>query len=72
MSIAKFLPNINKNIDESKPYIKPDENSHLGLNVPEIIFEYGSIKSKIKRGEELEEYEMDWADEWNIKYEIPE
>jgi elongation factor 3 len=31
-----------------------------------------SIKSKIKRGEELEEYEMDWADEWNIKYEIPE
>ena len=30
------------------------------------------VKSKIKRGEPLEEYEMDWADEWNIKYEIPE
>ena len=30
------------------------------------------IKSKVKRGEPLEEYEMDWADEWNIKYPIPE
>ena len=30
------------------------------------------IKIKIKRNEPLEEYEMDWADEWNIKYVIPE
>jgi len=30
------------------------------------------VKSKIKRNEELEEHEMDWADEWNIKYIIPE
>lgn len=30
------------------------------------------IKMKIKRGELLEEYEMDWADEWNMKYIIPE
>lgn len=31
-----------------------------------------AIKMKIKRGELLEEYEMDWADEWNMKYIIPE
>ena len=30
------------------------------------------IKGKIKRGEILEEHEMDWADEWNMKYIIPE
>ena len=38
----------------------------------EIKKEKKIIKSKIKRGEELEEYEMDWADEWDIKYIIPE
>ena len=27
------------------------------------------INSKIKNGEELEEHEMDWADEWNIKFD---
>lgn len=26
------------------------------------------IKSKIKNGEELEEHEQDWADEWNIDF----
>ena len=27
-----------------------------------------NIRSKIKNGEELEEHEMDWADEWNIDF----
>jgi len=31
-----------------------------------------TLKKKIKDGEELEEHEMDYCDEWNIKYEIPE
>ena len=31
-----------------------------------------TIKSKIKEGIELEEYEMDYCDEWNIKYMIAE
>ena len=26
------------------------------------------IKAKIKNGEELEEHEQDWADEWNIDF----
>ena len=26
------------------------------------------IKSKIKNGEDLEEHEQDWADEWNIDF----
>jgi ferredoxin len=30
------------------PYIKPSENSHLGLCVPQIIFNNGNIKTKIK------------------------
>lgn len=30
------------------------------------------IKAKIKDGVQLEEYEMDYCDEWNIKYNIAE
>jgi hypothetical protein len=28
------------------------------------------LKKKLKNGEELEEEEYDYCDEWNIKYEI--
>jgi len=56
VNIAKVVPNINKHLDESKPYIKPNKNSHLGLNVPEIIFEYGSIKSKLKSIPNIRKY----------------
>ena len=31
-----------------------------------------TLKQKIKRGQELEEYEYDYCDEWNIKYTIAE
>jgi ferredoxin len=48
MDIMKKLPNINKHIDENKPYIKPGENAHLGLSVPEIVFKYGNIRTKAK------------------------
>ena len=27
-----------------------------------------TLKQKIKRGQEFEEYEYDYCDEWNIKY----
>ena len=42
------------------------------MTKPEIKKNKKMIKMKIKRGELLEEYEMDWADEWNMKYIIPE
>lgn len=48
MNIKKVMPNINKHIKNDIPYIAPSENSHLGLNVPEIVLKYGSIKSKAK------------------------
>lgn len=48
MDIMKKLPNINKHIDENKPYIKSGENAHLGLSVPEIVFKYGNIRTKAK------------------------
>lgn len=48
MDIKKVMPNINKHIKEGIPYIAPSENAHMGLNVPEIVLKYGSIKSKMK------------------------
>lgn len=48
MNIKKVMPNINKHIKNDIPYIEPSENSHLGLNVPEIVLKNGSIKSKAK------------------------
>ena len=48
MDIKKVLPNINKNIKEDFKYVEPSNNAHFGLNVPEIVLKYGSIKSKVK------------------------
>lgn len=48
MDIKKRIPNINKHINEELPYIKPNENAHLGLCVPEIILNYGNFKQKAK------------------------
>lgn len=50
------MPNINKYIDKRKPYIKPSENAHKGLNVPQIVFDYGSIKTKAKSLPNLYKY----------------
>jgi len=33
MDIKKIIPNINKHINKDLPYIKPSENSHMGLSV---------------------------------------
>ncbi|MTI65666.1 MAG: epoxyqueuosine reductase [Firmicutes bacterium] len=56
MDIKKVMPNINKHIDKSKPYISPSENAHKGLNVPQIVFDYGSIKTKVKSLPNLYKY----------------
>lgn len=56
MEIKKIMPNINKHIDESKPYIKPSTSAHKGLNVPEIVLRYGSIASKAKSLPKLQKY----------------
>lgn len=56
MDIKKVMPNINKHIDKSKPYIRPSENAHIGLSVPQIILDYGSIKTKVKSIPNLYKY----------------
>jgi epoxyqueuosine reductase len=56
MDIKKIMPNINKHIDRSQPYISPSENAHLGLNVPQIILDYGSLKTKAKSLPNLYKY----------------
>lgn len=56
MNIAKIIPNINKHIDKNQPYISPSENAHVGLNVPQIVLEYGSIKTKAKSLPNLYKY----------------
>lgn len=48
MDIKKIIPNINKCVNENLPYIKPGKNAHLGLSVPQIIFKYGSVKTKVQ------------------------
>ncbi|MBE3094509.1 MAG: epoxyqueuosine reductase [Actinobacteria bacterium] len=48
MDIKKVMPNINKHIKKGTKYIKPSENAHMGLCVPEIVLKYGSIKTKVK------------------------
>ncbi len=48
MDIKRILPGINKHIKADFEYVEPDNNAHLGLNVPEIVFQFGSIKSKIR------------------------
>lgn len=48
MNIRKIVPDITRHIDEQKPSIRPDNDSHRGLCVPEIMFRYGSVASKAK------------------------
>ncbi|SHH89877.1 hypothetical protein [Clostridium grantii] len=48
MDIKKIILNINKHIDKRHPYINPSVHAHKGLNVPEIVLQYGSIKTKAK------------------------
>ena len=54
-------------IDPSKRVKKIDE-----MTKQEIKKMKKTLKQKIKRGQELEEHEYDYCDEWNIKYVIPE
>jgi ferredoxin len=56
MDIKKRIPSINKYINEDLPYIKPNENAHLGLSVPEIILKYGNIRQKTKSLPHLAKY----------------
>ncbi len=56
MDIKSIMPNINKHVDKSRPYISPSENAHVGLNVPQIVLEYGSIKTKAKSLPNLYKY----------------
>lgn len=48
MNIQKIMPSITKHIKEDRPYISPGENAHKGLCVPQIVFDYGSVLSKMK------------------------
>ena len=48
MNIEKVYPNIKKYINEDEPYISPNEKSHRGLMVPQIIYDYGNLYSKAK------------------------
>jgi len=50
------MPDINKHIDQSKPYIKPNQYAHVGLCVPQIIVDYGNIKTKAKSLPHLSKY----------------
>ncbi|GAA0741937.1 reductive dehalogenase domain-containing protein [Clostridium oceanicum] len=68
MSIKKIMPNINKHIDKSKPYINPSEHAHEGLNVPEIVLKYGSMKTKAKSLPNLYKYMFGSIKEMNKTY----
>ncbi len=48
MDIKRILPGIEKHYKADFEYIEPNNNAHVGLSVPEIVFQYGSIASKIK------------------------
>jgi hypothetical protein len=48
MNIKKIVPNITKHIKDDLPHISPGKNAHEGLCVPEIVFTYGSVLSKMK------------------------
>ncbi|MGD1823010.1 MAG: hypothetical protein ACPKM0_09670 [Pleomorphochaeta sp.] len=56
MNIEKIYPNIKKHINEDLPYISYNENSHTGYIVPQIILDYGDIKSKAKSFPNLAKY----------------
>ena len=42
------LPNIKNYVHKDTKFIKPNDRSHLGLNVPEIMMEYGKSSSPFK------------------------
>ena len=48
MNIRKFIPDIKRYMDDSMNPIFPDEVSHEGLIVPEIVLKYGSLFGKIR------------------------
>ena len=56
MNIKRVVPNINKYIKTDLPYISPSEDSHSSLCVPEIIFQYGNIKTTSKSIKNLWRY----------------
>lgn len=68
MDIKKRVPNINKYINEALPYIKPTDNAHLGLSVPEIIFKYGNIRQKAKSLPHIAKYLIGSIRQMNKSY----
>ena len=68
MDIKKHIPNINKYINENLPTIKPSENAHLGLSVPEIVFKYGDIKQKTKSLPNIAKYMLGSIKQMNKSY----
>lgn len=68
MDFKKIMPNIIKHIDRNKPFIAPNEYAHEGLNVPQIMFEHGSIKSKAKSLPNLYKYMLGSMKEMKKSY----
>jgi len=48
MNTRKLMPSIEKHLRKDREYIKPSENSHEGLIVPELVLKYGSFWSKAR------------------------
>lgn len=48
MKVTKILPDINNYVDKSTHCYYPDETSHQGLVVPEIILQYGKLRKQIR------------------------
>jgi len=68
VDMKRIMPNINKFIDKSKPSISPNEKAHVGLNVPQIVLDYGSIKTKAKSLPNLYKYMYGSLKEMNRTY----
>lgn len=68
MNMKKIMPNIMTYIDTTKPYIQPDANSHEGLCVPQIMVDYGSIKTKMKSIPNLHKYMLGSLKEMKTSY----
>lgn len=68
MDIKKIIPNINRDINKDLPYISPSENAHMGLIVPEIILQYGSMKTKAKSFPNIYKYMIGSIKEMDKSY----
>ncbi len=68
MDIKKIIPSINKHINEDLPYISPSKNAHMGLIVPEIVLQYGSLKTKVKSLPNIYKYMIGCIKELNKTY----